>query len=49
VLIISGETASDALRQANESGYSLLQKPFAAEVLRWTLATAIQTSSQPVE
>jgi signal transduction histidine kinase len=40
VLIITGETASVALRQANESGYTLLQKPIAPEVLRRAIATA---------
>jgi CheY-like chemotaxis protein len=34
VLIITGESSSDALREAHESGYALLQKPIAAEVLR---------------
>jgi signal transduction histidine kinase/CheY-like chemotaxis protein len=34
VLIITGETSSDALRDAQERGYMLLQKPIAAEVLR---------------
>ena len=34
VLIITGETSSDALREAHASGYALLQKPIAAEVLR---------------
>jgi signal transduction histidine kinase/CheY-like chemotaxis protein len=34
VLIITGETSSDALRAAHERGYMLLQKPIAAEVLR---------------
>ena len=43
VLIITGETASEALRQANESGYTLLQKPIAPEVLRRAIAVAIQT------
>jgi signal transduction histidine kinase len=42
VLIITGETASEALRQANEKGYTLLQKPIAAEVLRRAIAAAIQ-------
>jgi signal transduction histidine kinase len=42
VLIITGETASEALRQANESGYTLLQKPIAPEVLRRAIAAAIQ-------
>ena len=40
VLIITGETASEALRQANESGYTLLQKPIAPEVLRRAIASA---------
>jgi signal transduction histidine kinase len=44
VLIITGETASEALRQANESGYTLLQKPIAPEVLRRAIATAIHAS-----
>jgi two-component system, sensor histidine kinase len=34
VLIITGETASDALREAKDLGYPLLQKPIAAESLR---------------
>ncbi len=34
VLIITGETSSDALREAHASGFALLQKPIAAEVLR---------------
>jgi CheY-like chemotaxis protein len=42
VLIITGETASEALRRANESGYRLLQKPIAPEVLRRAIAAAIQ-------
>ena len=42
VLIITGETASEALRQANENGYTLLQKPIAPEVLRRAIAAAIQ-------
>jgi two-component system, sensor histidine kinase len=41
VLIITGETASEALRQANESGYRLLQKPIAPEVLRQAIAAVI--------
>ena len=41
VLIITGETASEALLHANESGYSLLQKPIAPEVLRRAIAAAI--------
>jgi signal transduction histidine kinase len=47
VLIITAETASEALRQANESGYTLLQKPIAAEILRRTVAAAIQSGSDP--
>jgi signal transduction histidine kinase len=42
VLIITGESASEALRQANERGYTLLQKPIASEVLRRAVAAAIQ-------
>jgi two-component system, sensor histidine kinase len=41
VLIITGESASEALRQANERGYTLLQKPIAPEVLRRAIAAAI--------
>jgi signal transduction histidine kinase len=39
VLIITGETASEALRQAHEAGYATLQKPIAPEVLRQAIAT----------
>ena len=46
VLIITGETASQALRQANESGYTLLQKPIAPEVLRRAIAAAILVPQQ---
>jgi two-component system, sensor histidine kinase len=41
VLIITGETSSDALREANRSGYTLLQKPIIAEVLRRAICAAI--------
>jgi two-component system, sensor histidine kinase len=41
VLIITGETSSDALREANRSRYTLLQKPIAAEVLRRAIGTAV--------
>jgi two-component system, sensor histidine kinase len=41
VLIITGETASDALRQANERNYTLLQKPIAPDVLRRAIAAAV--------
>jgi signal transduction histidine kinase len=34
VLVMTGETSSDALRQANEQAYPLLQKPIAQEMLR---------------
>jgi two-component system, sensor histidine kinase len=43
VLITTGETSSEALRQANERNYSLLQKPIAAEVLRRAIVAAIAT------
>ena len=45
VLIITGETASEALRQANEGGHTLLQKPIAPEVLRHSIATAMAHAS----
>ena len=41
VLIITGETASDALREANQAGYVVLQKPIAPEVLRDGIGSAI--------
>jgi signal transduction histidine kinase/ActR/RegA family two-component response regulator len=41
VLIITGETASDALREANRSRYTLLQKPITAEILRRTIGAVI--------
>ncbi len=41
VLIITGETASEALRDANEAGYELLQKPIAPEVLRRAIAAGL--------
>jgi signal transduction histidine kinase/ActR/RegA family two-component response regulator len=47
VLIITGETSSEALRQANERSYTLLQKPIAPEVLRQAIALA--TAASPVE
>jgi signal transduction histidine kinase len=34
VLVISGETSSEALRTANEAGFALLQKPISSERLR---------------
>jgi len=42
VVIITGETASEALRQANETGYTLLQKPIAPEVLRRAIGVATE-------
>jgi len=41
VLIITGETSSDALREAHAGGYALLQKPIAAEVLRREIVSMI--------
>jgi two-component system, sensor histidine kinase len=41
VRIITGETASEALRQANEAGFPVLQKPIAPEVLRHAIASAV--------
>lgn len=41
VLIITGEISSEALRQANEKGYPLLQKPIAPEVLRDAIAKQV--------
>jgi signal transduction histidine kinase len=41
VLIITGETSSAALREANERSYTLLQKPIAPEVLRLAIAAAM--------
>jgi len=43
VLIITGETSSEALRDANRSGYTLLQKPIAPEVLQRAIAGMIVT------
>lgn len=41
VLIITGETASDALRHANEDGYVILQKPIAPEALHQAIFDVI--------
>ena len=41
VLIITGETVSDALRQANEDGYVVLQKPIAPEALHEAINAAV--------
>jgi signal transduction histidine kinase/ActR/RegA family two-component response regulator len=44
VLIMTGETSSEALRQANERSYTLLQKPIAPEVLREAIVAATSAS-----
>jgi signal transduction histidine kinase len=41
ILIITGETSAEALRQANERDYTVLRKPIAAEVLRRAIASAV--------
>jgi two-component system, sensor histidine kinase len=41
VLIITGASASEALREANEAGFTMLQKPIAPEVLRQALVAAL--------
>jgi DNA-binding NtrC family response regulator len=41
ILIVTGETSSEALRQANEQNYTLLQKPIAPELLRSSIAAAL--------
>ncbi len=45
VLIITGETSSDALLQANEHSYTLLQKPIAPEVLRLAIVAAVRETN----
>jgi signal transduction histidine kinase/ActR/RegA family two-component response regulator len=51
VLILTGETSSEALRQANERSYTLLQKPIDPDVLRREIVaatdTAVVTATQP--
>jgi two-component system, sensor histidine kinase len=47
VLIITGETSSDALREAHASGYALLQKPIAAEVLRREIVSIVGAVDNP--
>jgi DNA-binding NtrC family response regulator len=44
VLIITGETSSEALRQANERSYALLQKPIDPDVLRREIVAATTTA-----
>jgi DNA-binding NtrC family response regulator len=41
VMIITGETSSEALRDANADGYPLLQKPIDSDLLRRSIARAI--------
>jgi CheY-like chemotaxis protein len=45
VLIITGETSSEALRHANERNYPLLQKPVVPEVLRRAIMEAFNASA----
>jgi DNA-binding NtrC family response regulator len=50
VLIITGETSSEALQDANREGLPLLQKPITPESLRAAIVTAlsgVRTPSQP--
>jgi two-component system, sensor histidine kinase len=42
VLIITGETASDALRAAVDLGYPVMQKPIAPEVLRQAIEACLK-------
>jgi signal transduction histidine kinase/CheY-like chemotaxis protein len=44
VLIITGETTSAALREANERGFKLLQKPVVAETLREAIVAELTAS-----
>jgi len=44
ILIITGETSSEALRSANQRSYTLLQKPIAAELLRRAIIAALCVS-----
>jgi two-component system, sensor histidine kinase len=41
VLIITGETSSDSLREAGEQGFTLLHKPVAPEALRHAMIAAV--------
>lgn len=47
VLIITGETSSEALLQANERSYTLLQKPITPELLRRAIVTALVVEAGP--
>jgi signal transduction histidine kinase/ActR/RegA family two-component response regulator len=42
ILIITGETSSEALRSANQGGFTLLQKPIAVELLRRSIVSALR-------
>jgi len=44
ILIITGETASHALREAKASGFAVLQKPIAPEALRAAIAVALDST-----
>lgn len=41
ILIITGETASEALQEATERNYTVLRKPIAPEVLRRAIAATV--------
>jgi signal transduction histidine kinase len=41
ILIITGETASEALKEATERNYTVLRKPIAPEVLRRAIASTV--------
>jgi two-component system, sensor histidine kinase len=43
ILIITGETSSDALAQGYDLGFPLLQKPIAPEILQGAIASALAT------
>jgi signal transduction histidine kinase/ActR/RegA family two-component response regulator len=45
VLITTGETSSEALREANERSYTLLQKPIAPEVLHRAIVAAVNPAA----
>ncbi|MBV8804135.1 MAG: response regulator, partial [Sinobacteraceae bacterium] len=44
VLIITGETSSDSLREAGEQGFTLLHKPVAPEALRHAMIAAVNST-----
>ena len=49
ILIVTGETSSEALREANARNYTLLQKPIVPELLRQSIAAALAADARPVE